>query len=230
MVVGCAAQTTPGPKTAAVEQEIADLKGQVEELKRNQEATAREFARIVLDIRALRDALSEITHRQEEGDRLLRAVKETVDGASAQVAKLAEPGAPPQKPSLPMGSADALYKSAMASYRARDFYGAISGLVQFLAQFPDHPLAESAPYALGESYYALQQFELALEEFLKLLERAPNGTRVPETLLKVGLCYRVLGNARAARSTWERLIRDHPGSAEAKRAKSLLAESSRQRR
>jgi tol-pal system protein YbgF len=233
LLAGCATQTATQKKAPTLEQEIAALKGQVEELKRSQEATAREFAVIVLDTRSVRDALSQLTRRQEEGDRLLRAVKETVDGVSAQVAKLAEtraPPAPPQKPSPSPAGADALYKSAVANYRARDFYGAISSLTDFLAQFPDHQLAESAQHMLGESYYALQEFELALGEFLKLLEHAPKGAKAPEALLKVGLCYRALGDAGEARNTWERLIREHPRSAEAKRARSLIAEGPRQRR
>ena len=233
LLVGCAAQIPTSKQTLSVEQEIAALKGQVEELKRNQEATAREFAMIVLDTRSVRESLSQLTRRQEEGDRLLRAVKESVDGVSAQVTKLAEPKAPPappRRPSPPTASADALYKSAMASSRARDFYSAISSSTDFLAQFPDHQLAESAQHLLGESYYALQEFELALGEFLKLLERAPKGVKAPEALLKAGLCYRALGDAGEARSSWERLIRDYPRSAEAKRAKTLLAEGARQRR
>lgn len=233
LLAGCATQTQTQRKVPVVEQEIAALKGQVEELKRNQDATARESAMIVLDTRSVRDALSQLARRQEEGERLLRALKETVDGISAQVAKLAETRAPPRQPlpSAPAAtSADALYKSALASYRARDFYGAISSLVELLDQFSDHQLAESAQHLLGESYYALQEFELALGEYLGLLERFPKGVKAPDALLRVGLCYRALGDVGEARSTWERLIRDHPRSAEAKRAKSFLAEGSRQRR
>lgn len=234
LLAGCAGQATSEKKTLTIEQEIAALQGEVEVLKRNQDASTREFAMVVLDTRSVRDALAQLTRRQEEGDRLLRAVKESVDSVSAQVAKLSEtrasPPAPPRRPTPPPTSADALYKSAVASYRARDFYGAISSLIEFTTQFPDHQLAESTQYLLGESYYALQEFELALGEFLKLLERAPKGAKAPDALLKAGLCYRALGDAGEARSMWQRLIRDYPRSAEAGRARALLAEGSRQRR
>jgi TolA-binding protein len=237
LLAGCASQTAPSAKVT-LEQDVLALKGQVEEIKRNQEATAREFGMVVLDTRSVRESLTQLTRRQEEAERLLRNLKESVDGVSTQLAKLAEtrvaPPAP-QKPSpqarpAPQAAADALYRSAQASYRARDFYGAVSGLLEFLARFPDHQLTESAQQLLGDSYYALQEFELALGEFLKLLERDPKGAHVPETLLKVGLCYRVLGDVGEARSVWERLVREHPRSAEAKRARSLLAEGARPRR
>lgn len=230
LLAGCAARTTTGRKPLGPDQEIQALKAQVEELKRNQEATTREFAVIVLDTRSVRDGLTQLTRRQEEGDKLLRSLKEAVDGISAQVAKLAETPAPPRRSPPPAASADQLYRAAAASHRARDYYGAIPGLIEFLAKFPDHQLAESAQYLLGDSYYALQEFELALGEFLKLLERAPKGAKAPEALLKVGLSYRALGDPGEARSTWERLVRDHPTSAEAKRARSLLAEAPRPRR
>ena len=238
LLAGCASQTA-SPTRVTLEQEITALKGQVEELKRNQEATTREFGMIVLDTRSVRESLTQLTRKQEEAERALRALKESVDGVSAQLAKPAEtraaPPAPPKpspqaRPSPQAAPADALYRSAQASYRARDFYGAVSRLLEFLARFPDHQLAESAQQMLGESYYALQEFELALGEFLKLLERDTRGTHVPETLLKVGLCYRALGDAGESRSVWERLIREHPKSAEAKRARSLLAEGPRPKR
>jgi len=220
-----------------VEEELASLKAQVDELRRNQDATAREAAMLVLDTRSVRDTLSQLTRRQEETDRLLQAIKRSVEGVSAQVSKLTEPKpapAPPpaaRLPAPPVGvSAEQLHRSAVAAHRAKDFYGAISHLTEFFAQFPDHQLAESAYHLLGESYYALQEFELALGEFLKLLERAPRGARAPDALLKVGLSYRALGDAGEARNAWERLIREHPGSAEARRAKTLLAEGSRPRR
>jgi len=237
LLAGCASQTA-SPK-AALEQEITALKGQVEELKRNQEATTREFGMIVLDTRSVRESLTQLTKKQEEAERALRTLKEGVDSVSAQLAKLVEtraaPPAPPKpspqaRPSPQAAGADALYRSAMVSYRSRDFYGATSGLLEFLARFPDHQLAENAQQMLGESYYALQEFELALGEFLKLLERDPRGAHVPETLLKVGLSYRALGDAGESRSVWERLIREHPKSAEARRARSLLAEGTRPRR
>ena len=214
LLTGCASQTA-SPAKATPEQEIAALQGQIEELKRNQEATTREVGMVVLDARSVRESLARLANRQEEGERLLRALKESVDRVSAQLAKLAEtraaPPSPPRPP--PPAAADALYRSAQASYRARDFYGAVSGLMEFLALFPDHQLAESAQQLLGDSYYALQEFELALGEFLKLLERNPGGPRAPDLLLKVGLCYRDLGD-----------------SGEARRARSLLAEGARPRR
>lgn len=238
LLAGCASQTAPSTKVT-LEQDVLALKGQVEELKRNQEATTREFGMVVLDTRSVRESLTQLTRRQEEAERLLRNLKESVDSVSAQLAKLTETRAsPPSSPrtspqaktSPQVASADALYRSALSSYRARDFYGAISGLLEFLARFPDHQLAESAQQLLGEGYYALQEFELALGEFLKLLERDPKGAHVPDALLKVGLSYRALGDAGEARSVWERLIREHPRSAEAKRARSLLAEGTRPRR
>lgn len=230
VLVGCATQTTTQTPAVTLEQEIAALKGQVEELRRNQEATTREFAKIVLDTRAIRDELSQLSRRQEEADRLGRAVKDAVDGVVAQIGRLTETRPPTRELPSSVGSADALYNSAVSSYRGRDFYGAISGLVPFLVHFPDHKHAEDAQHLLAESYYALREFELALGEFLKLLDRAPKGPKAPDALLKVGLCYRALGNAGAARSTWERLIREHPASAEARRAKTLLADRSPQRR
>ena len=50
----------------------------------------------------------------------------------------------------------------------------------------------------------------------------PNGAKVPDALLKIGLCQRGLGDGALAKQTWERLVRDYPGSVAARQARVLL--------
>jgi tol-pal system protein YbgF len=233
-VVGCAGLTIPKKETVAVEPEIATLKGVVEDLKRNQEAATQELAKMVLDLKTVQKLLSQMANAQGERDESLRTVKAAVDRLAGRVEKLPDASAPAPTPqgrsrAVP-ASPEELYNSALSSYRARDLNAAVLKLFSFVDSFPTHRLAESAQFMLADVYYAQGEYELASEEFLKLLDAHPRGAKVPDALLKLGLCYRALRDPAEARTAWRRLVREFPKSDAASRARSLLAEGSRKGR
>ena len=55
-----------------------------------------------------------------------------------------------------------------------------------------------------------------------MLDGYPKSPQVADALLKTGLCHRALGDGAAARTAWEQVVRDHPASAAAGQARSLL--------
>lgn len=228
---GCAGLTIPRKEAGVAEPEIATLKGAVEEIKRNQETSTQELAKVVLDLKNLQNLLSQMAGAQNERDQNLRTVKAAVDRLSGQVEKLAGTPSPAGtsqgKSRTVLPSPEELYDSAAASYRARDLNAAVLKLFSFIDSYPTHRLAESAQFMLGDVYYAQGEYELASEEFLKLLDIYPKGAKAPDALLKLGLCYRSLKDPAEARSVWRRLVREFPRSEAASRARSLLTESSR---
>jgi TolA-binding protein len=50
----------------------------------------------------------------------------------------------------------------------------------------------------------------------------PRGEKVPDALLKIGLCQKDLGDGAGAKRSWERVVREHPQSAAARQARALL--------
>jgi len=50
----------------------------------------------------------------------------------------------------------------------------------------------------------------------------PGSPKVPDALLKVGLCQRNLRDEARARQTWQRLLRDFPRSEAAVKARAFL--------
>ena len=61
-----------------------------------------------------------------------------------------------------------------------------------------------------------------MTEFQKVLDVAPASPKVPDALLKVGLCYRALRDESRARQTWDRVAKDYPKSPAATKARALL--------
>jgi tol-pal system protein YbgF len=236
---GCAGLTIPKKEAPSTEQEIAVLKGTVDELKKNQDTATQELAKVVIDLKNVRALLSQMTAAQEEREQNLRALKATLDRLSGQVEKLAQapssplagsPGTAQGRTKVVPASPEELYNSALSSYRARDLNAAVLKLFSFIDSYPTHRLAESAQFMLGDVYYAQGEYDLASEELLKYLDAYPKGPKAPEALLKLGLSYRALKDLTEARAVWRQLLRDFPRSDAAARARSLLTEGSRKGR
>jgi tol-pal system protein YbgF len=110
----------------------------------------------------------------------------------------------------------------MANFRAQEPGQAVLELTDLIARFPDHKMAASAQLWIGEAYYQQRDYRQSLVELKRVLDGYPKSPQVADALLKSGLCHRALGDRVAARSVWEQTVRDHPSSAAAGQARSLL--------
>ena len=115
-----------------------------------------------------------------------------------------------------------LYKSAINDITNVNYAFAESRLLTFLLQFPDHELSGNAQYWLGEIAYSQQRYELAINEFDKVLKKYPKSPKIPLTLLKKGLSQIETGHKKSSRSTLKKLINSFPKSEEAKIAREKL--------
>ena len=68
-----------------------------------------------------------------------------------------------------------------------------AGFKEFLAKYPDHNLAGSAQYKLGETYYAQQDYSDAAQNYLTGYKQFPKSRRAADSLLKLGLSLNKLG-------------------------------------
>ena len=68
-----------------------------------------------------------------------------------------------------------------------------SGFKEFLSKYPEHNLAGSAQYKLGETYYAQQDYNDAAQNYLTGYKQFPKSRRAADSLLKLGLSLNKLG-------------------------------------
>ncbi len=85
----------------------------------------------------------------------------------------------------------------------------------FLEIYPDNELAPNAQYWLGESLLAQQNYREAADAFLKTYTEHPGSNKTPDSLLKLGVALRGLGEADAACATFSELLNNYPGAAPA---------------
>ncbi len=145
--------------------------------------------------------------------------------------------AAPAAPSPGGLTAQETYQSAYLDFSKGRYDLAISAFREFVRRFPDSPLADSAQYAIGESYFSLarasaasgqaarsrQELEQSVQEFRRVLVNYPRGSKVPTALYKEALALTELKQTTLAQVRLQYLLDHFPQSEEAPLAKERLA-------
>lgn len=117
----------------------------------------------------------------------------------------------------PTDSPDTLYKSANEALLRRQFPDAESGFRNFLAKYPEHSLAGSAQYWLGETFYVQGDTRQAAQNFLEAYKKYPKSRRAPDSLLKLGMSLNKMGQKEQACAALNSVGSEFPRAVEAKK-------------
>jgi tol-pal system protein YbgF len=88
---------------------------------------------------------------------------------------------------------DDVFMKAEKSLLQLQYQDAESGFKDFLTKYPDHNLAGSAQFKLGETFYAQQNYSEAAQNYLTGYKQYPKSRRAADSLLKLGLSLNKLG-------------------------------------
>ena len=193
-----------------LKQELAKIRGQIEVLNNGIETTQKRQKDLYVDL-----------------DTRLRRLESPPVGASPGVADPASlsAGAPPGGSSAasagpPANTAEArAYEAAQNLRRIGNYQGAIVAFQNFIKQYPKSALGSSAQYWIGDSYYNMRDFRLAIASQRIVLKSYPDSAKVPDALLNIASSQAELGETAAARKTMEELVAKHPSSDAAEKAR-----------
>jgi tol-pal system protein YbgF len=110
-----------------------------------------------------------------------------------------------------------LFEQSNEALLRRQFTEAASGFQKLLQTYPDHSLAGSAQYWLGETYYAQGDYRMAAQNFLTGYQKYPKSRRAPDSLLKLGLSLNKMGQKDQACASFVSIAAEYPKAAEAKK-------------
>lgn len=99
----------------------------------------------------------------------------------------------------------------------RQFSEAETGFRAFLDKYPEHNLAGSAQYQLGETFYAQNDFRGAAQNYLEGYKKYPKSRRAPDSLLKLGMSLKKLGQKDQACAALGSVATEFPRAVEAKK-------------
>ncbi len=92
-----------------------------------------------------------------------------------------------------------------------------SGFREFVAKYPEHNLAGSAEFKLGETFWAQQNYGDAAQAYMSSYKQYPKGRRAPDSLLKLGLSLARLGQKDQACTTMGSVDAEFPSAVEVKK-------------
>ena len=116
----------------------------------------------------------------------------------------------PSPGSLPDGSVSEQYNYAFGLVKQADYPAAEEALKSFIHQHPNDPLAGSAQYWLGETYYARADYADAASAFAEGYKRYPKGAKAADELLKLGMSLARANQKQNACVAFAQLDREFP--------------------
>jgi len=176
----------------ALRQEIAKLRGQMDQL-------ANEMAQ---QQKRGRDLYADIDARLKK----LEPSTVSVEGRPATVDR----------------GEQSAFDTALGQFRASDFRSAAASLQAFIARYPQSPYVAAAHYWLGNSHYQLKDYKSAIAAQQIVVDKHADSVRAPEALLNIAASQIELNDRRSARATLQRIIKDYPDTEAAKLAKERL--------
>lgn len=162
---------------------------------------------------------------REEELRILREALRTPPGGKDTAVSGGPEGPSELAREKPPGESEAEkkdYEEAWRLLERKDYRAAISRFKDFLKKHPTSDYADNAQYWIGESHYALREFDQAILEFDVVRRKYPKGDKVPASLLKQGFAFAELGDKIDARLILQELLDRYPQSGEAVKAKQKL--------
>ena len=247
----CSALTSPPASAARREEEealalkVTDLEARlirIEKILENQSLIqlANELDQLRNETKAMRGELDTLRYESQNGatrqrelyvdvDKRLQSLEQAQRGALAPPTQPqggfagAAPNQPPAPaPARPAGTDQQNYQAAFDLMQARKYEEAGKAFTEFLAGFPQSPLADNAQYWLAETIYVRGQYQGALAQFQKVIDAYPQSAKLPDALLKVGYCQAELGNRDAARLALQQVTRKYPDTTAARLATQRL--------
>ena len=112
---------------------------------------------------------------------------------------------------------DDLFLRSEKSLLQLQYGDAENGFKEFLAKYPDHNLAGSAQFKLGETYYAQQQYQEAAKNYLAGYKQFPKSRRAPDSMLKLGLAMNKMGQGQQGCAVLGSVGDEFPNAVEVKK-------------
>ena len=225
------AQADSWAQLQAIRQELAVLRGQMEDLQSagGARALAEKVSKHDAALRQVESSLGMHFNLDSAAAAYTPAPPfQSAGGQNAPPGNAEQPGAAgaqqqaaPVPPAAQKDTATALYDSGLTSYNARNYQEALRSFTDFTKSYGNHKLASNAWYYAGESNFQLNRFADAALAYDVVITKHGTSQRAAGAYLKQALSFSKLGQKDAADARLKELIRKFPNSPEAARAKQI---------
>lgn len=169
----------------------------------------------------LRQAVTELRRKDADADRRLAALEEK---AGRVPGESTAPGPPPEPSAQDLSTPEEMYDYALGLIKRGENRKGREVLNAFSGKYPNHRLMQNVYYWKGETFYSEKDYESAILSFQDVIDRYPSGDKAPDAMLKQGLAFQALNDAKNARVLYELVRSKYPRSAAAEKARERLRE------
>jgi len=191
-----------------------------------------DLRRMQIELRQQERAVADISERLAAYEQRLQQQETAVNDLRQGLAERVEPSRPAMAggprgggvATTEQGSGPSpteIYLQAFGDYASGRYHEAIQGFQTFLKRFPNNSYAGNAQYWLGDCYFNLQEYAMAIDAFRRGVEEYVQSPKSPDALLKIVMAQVQLGNVEEASQTRDRLNRLYPASLASKKAAGL---------
>jgi tol-pal system protein YbgF len=114
------------------------------------------------------------------------------------------------------------YRDAYEAFQKGDFEGSKNRFEAFLKQYPNVRLSGNAQFWIGEIYYQKRDYEKAILEYEKTMNKYPESGKIPAASFKQALAFLELGDKKNARNLLKGVVERFPHSDQCDMAKRKL--------
>ncbi len=213
-------------RTAAVSSAAVPQADAVTRLLQQLEAMQRELAEVRGQMEEQRHQLEQLKAQQKDRyldlDRRLSALAQPPASASVAAPAAATGPAAASTPATPVAGEQEAYQAAFALIRQRQFDQAISALDQFLKQYPNSELAANARYWQGEVFLAEANYAGAKAAFEQVLADYPGNSKLSDASYKLGRTLIQMGDNKGGKARLQLTLKTYPDSSAARLAAEYL--------
>ncbi len=188
----------------ALQNEVRQLRGQVEELENSNTALRKQQRDLYADLESRLNAMT------------------ATPGASGASATTPPPTGGAGPVDATSAAAQQAYGRAFDALKTGQYPQAIKGFQAFLVSYPRGALSDNAQYWLGETFYVTRDYDQALAAFTRVSKEWPDSRKVPDALVKQGFALFELKRLADARTVLNDVSKRFPGTEAARLAAERL--------
>jgi tol-pal system protein YbgF len=187
-------------------------------------------------VQGLSDNVADLQARLGKLDQKLSDIQNTLQSVDSKLASPA-PAAIPAAAAAPPGpgpgsmasaapppSADVLYSNGLRDINGKHYDLATQEFSDYLKYYGDTDLASNAQFYLGEIAFMQSQYQQAMDAYNKVIDNYPKSFKTASARMRKGFCLAELGQKAAAIRELRTVVRQYPGTDEAKRSAAKLRE------
>ncbi len=163
----------------------------------------------------------EVLALKEEIARLNSEISDLKSSSQPRLAKVSKSTKPRMKSTF---KTPPEYDQALAAYRAGNYDESILLFQEYSLKNPPDSLKDNVVFWIGSNYLKLQMFDEAISQFQNVLDQYPNGNKVHDSRLLMGISYQKKGDTGQALDILEAALKSNPPQEVRKKIEKQLME------